>query len=70
MYYVTKRLEIAGCHRLELNYESQCSRMHGHNWIITVHCRAEELNENGILFSKDLHEFISSQGDVREEAEE
>ena len=35
MYYVTKRLEIAGCHRLKLNYESQCSRMHGHNWIIT-----------------------------------
>lgn len=29
-----------------------------------------ELNENGILFSKDLHEFISSQGDVREESEE
>ena len=24
-----------------------------------------DLNENGILFSKDLHEFISSQGDVR-----
>ena len=49
MYYVTKRLEIAGCHRLELNYESQCSRMHGHNWIITVHCRAKELNENGMI---------------------
>ena len=29
-----------------------------------------ELNENGILFSKDLHEFISSQGDVRVKSEE
>ena len=49
MYYITKRLEIAGCHRLQLNYESKCSQMHGHNWIVTVHCRAAELNENGMV---------------------
>ena len=23
--------------------------MHGHNWIITIHCRAEELNANGMV---------------------
>lgn len=49
MYYVTKRLEISASHRLELNYESKCSCMHGHNWIITVHCKAEKLNENGMV---------------------
>lgn len=49
MYYVTKRLEISASHRLELDYESKCSRMHGHNWIITVYCRAEELNANGMV---------------------
>ncbi|MDE7388040.1 MAG: 6-carboxytetrahydropterin synthase [Muribaculaceae bacterium] len=49
MYTVTKRLEISACHRLELDYASKCTNMHGHNWIITVHCRAMELNANGMV---------------------
>lgn len=49
MYYVTKRLEVAGCHRLQLPYESKCSNLHGHNWIITIHCRARELNAEGMV---------------------
>ena len=49
MYYVTKRIEISAAHRLSLDYESKCSSLHGHNWIITVHCRAAELNKNGMV---------------------
>lgn len=49
MYIVTKRIEISACHRLELDYPSKCTNMHGHNWIITVHCRAEKLNANGMV---------------------
>ncbi len=49
MYTVTKRLEISAAHRLELDYESKCTSVHGHNWIITVHCRARELNANGMV---------------------
>ena len=49
MYYVSKRLEISAAHRLELDYPSKCTRLHGHNWIVTVHCRAEELNANGMV---------------------
>ena len=49
MYYVKKRLEISAAHRLNLSYESRCTRLHGHNWIITVECRAEELNEDGMV---------------------
>lgn len=49
MYYVTKRLEISAAHRLQLDYDSKCSSLHGHNWIITVHCRAKELNANGMV---------------------
>ncbi len=49
MYYVKKRIEIAGCHQLELNYESKCTSLHGHNWIITVCCRSKELNSNGMV---------------------
>lgn len=49
MYYVKKRMEIAGCHHLDLNYDSPCKRVHGHNWIITVRCKSETLNENGMI---------------------
>lgn len=49
MYYVTKRLEISASHRLELDYASKCTSLHGHNWIITVHCRARELNNAGMV---------------------
>lgn len=43
MYYVSKRMEIAGAHRLELPYESGCSNLHGHNWIVTVHFRSRSV---------------------------
>lgn len=49
MYYVSKRMEIAGCHRLRLSYESKCSNLHGHNWIVTVYCKSRELNEDGMV---------------------
>lgn len=49
MYYVSKRIEVAGAHRLDLPYESKCSRLHGHNWVITIHCRSRELNEQGMV---------------------
>ena len=49
MYYVKKRIEVSAAHRLELSYESKCSSLHGHNWIITVECRAKELNADGMV---------------------
>lgn len=49
MYYVSKRLEIAACHHLNLSYESKCENLHGHNWIITVYCRSKELNQDGMV---------------------
>ena len=49
MYYVSKRMEIAGAHNLTLNYTSKCENLHGHNWIITVHCKSQKLNENGMV---------------------
>lgn len=49
MYYVTKQIEISAAHKLNLDYESKCTSMHGHNWIITVHCRASQLNANGMV---------------------
>lgn len=49
MYYISKRMEIAGAHQLKLSYESKCSNLHGHNWIVIVYCKSEELNEDGMI---------------------
>lgn len=49
MFYITKKLEIAGSHKLSLPYDSKCKQLHGHNWIITIHCKAKELNANGMV---------------------
>jgi 6-pyruvoyltetrahydropterin/6-carboxytetrahydropterin synthase len=49
IYCVSKRMEIAGCHHLDLPYESKCKGLHGHNWIVTVYCAAKVLNESGMV---------------------
>lgn len=49
MYTVIKRMEISASHRLSLSYSSKCENLHGHNWIITVYCRAAELNADGMV---------------------
>lgn len=48
-YTVRKRLEISAAHMLELDYESKCKNLHGHNWIIEVICKSETLNGNGMV---------------------
>lgn len=49
MYTVIKRMEISASHRLTLSYPSKCENLHGHNWIITVYCRAAHLNSDGMV---------------------
>ena len=49
MFIVKKRMEIAGAHRLNLNYESKCANLHGHNWIVTVWCKSQTLDDNGMV---------------------
>lgn len=49
MYYIEKSFEISASHKLELSYESKCGHLHGHNWRITVYCRAMELNADGMV---------------------
>lgn len=59
MYYVSKRMEIAGSHKLTLSYDSPCQNLHGHNWIITVYCMAHSLNEDGMVIDfKNIKERI------------
>ncbi|MBP5569872.1 MAG: 6-carboxytetrahydropterin synthase, partial [Prevotella sp.] len=49
MYYVKTTMEISAAHRLTLDYESKCTQLHGHNWLITVYCKSQELNANGMV---------------------
>lgn len=66
MYYVSKRMEIAGSHKLNLDYESKCQNLHGHNWIVTVYLKGEVLNHNGMLMDfthikKQIHDVLDHQ---------
>lgn len=49
MYYIEKKIEVSASHRLVLDYDSKCSQLHGHNWIITIFCKAKELDRNGMV---------------------
>ena len=66
MYYVTKRMEIAGAHQLQLPYTSRCENLHGHNWIVEVTCKADKLTEYGMIvdFAKvkqEIHGVLDHQ---------
>ncbi len=49
MYIVTKRMEVSAGHKLCLAYDSPCSRLHGHNWIVEVEVSSERLNSEGMV---------------------
>jgi len=49
MFYISKTMEISASHSLKLDYESPCNNLHGHNWKITVHCKSDKLNNNGMI---------------------
>ena len=66
MFYISKTIEIAGAHKLRLSYESKCVNLHGHNWIITIHCKAKELNMDGMVIDfmhikRQIHERLDHQ---------
>ena len=58
MYYIQKTLTISAAHNLNLSYESKCEQLHGHNWVITVYCKAKELNQDGMV--TDFTQHISN----------
>ncbi len=49
MYEVKKRIEISAAHYLKLDYDSKCTNLHGHNWLVTVYLRSETLDKNGMI---------------------
>jgi 6-pyruvoyltetrahydropterin/6-carboxytetrahydropterin synthase len=67
MYYVSKRFTLAASHRLEVDYPTKCSRLHGHNYEIEVFCKAAELDANGMVVDfKTIKERVSDKLDHRD----
>lgn len=63
MYYVSKKMEISACHQLSLSYKSKCASLHGHNWQITVFCKAKKLNVDGMVvdfthIKQKIHDYL------------
>lgn len=59
-------MEISAAHRLNLSYKSKCQNLHGHNWHVTIYCKAEELNQDGMVcdfthIKKAIHEKLDHQ---------
>ena len=56
MYKISKQFSFSASHILEgLSPEHPCSRLHGHNYVVTVHLRSIKLDEKG--FVKDYREL-------------
>ena len=48
MWHLEKDVTISASHFLK-GYEGKCSNRHGHSWKITVYCKGDRLNKDGIL---------------------
>ncbi|MCC8146414.1 MAG: 6-carboxytetrahydropterin synthase QueD [Bacteroidales bacterium] len=56
MYKISKEFAFSASHILNLlEKDHPCARMHGHNYIITVHLKSETLDKFG--FVKDYNEL-------------
>jgi len=49
MFKIKKTFEISAEHSLRLPYPSKCSRNHGHNFLLTIYCASDGLDENGMV---------------------
>ena len=56
MYKISKQFAFSASHILEGLHECHpCSRLHGHNYVVTIHLKAKGLNSVG--FVKDYREL-------------
>jgi 6-pyruvoyltetrahydropterin/6-carboxytetrahydropterin synthase len=54
MYKISKQFSFSASHALNLLAKDHpCARMHGHNYVITMHLKAEDLDKYG--FVKDYN---------------
>ena len=48
MFEVTVKLTFSAAHRVE-EYPGNCERLHGHNWVVEVSARRDELDKLGMV---------------------
>ena len=70
MFKISKEFSFSAAHSLfGLSEDHPCSRLHGHNYVVTVHLRAEELNHQGFVRDytelKVVKEYIDKNMDHR-----
>lgn len=53
MFELTYTVEFHASHLLP-EYNGPCSRCHGHNWIADIECKAETLNDHGMVADFDV----------------
>ena len=63
MYKISKQFSFSASHVLgHLPDDHPCARMHGHNYVVTVHLKSERLNEYGFVKDykslKTVRQFI------------
>lgn len=69
MYTVIKKIEFCYGHRL-LEYEGRCAHAHGHNGILEIELRSDQLDLHGMVVDfgdveSQVAEFVDSQLDHR-----
>ena len=70
MFKISKQFCFSASHVLDgLNEEHPCARLHGHNYVVTIHLQSETLNEYGFVVDyralKVVKEYIDSTLDHR-----
>lgn len=56
MYKISKQFSFSAAHSLfGLPADHPCSRLHGHNYVVTVHLQSDKLNPQG--FVRDYNEL-------------
>ena len=62
MFSITKTFEFEASHKLNLDYESPCKKIHGHSYKVEITVESEGLDSNGMVIDfselKDVKEKI------------
>jgi len=70
MYQISKSFHFSASHQLNgLEKDHPCSRLHGHNYVVTIVLRSEGLDPNGFVLDygelKPIKDFIDNSLDHR-----
>jgi len=70
MYKISKQFSFSASHQLHLlGADHPCARMHGHNYVVTLHLQSETLDQYGFVKDykslKNVKQYIDNELDHR-----